>query len=91
MRTSSTSSYPAQFGKGSAVRRRGPIARWKLTIVLLFAVVAVRSVAAADGFAALGMLALSLALLSLAGLLWGCDSRDGSDWKPASAPGPGRP
>ena len=72
-------------GSRRAARVHG-VARWKLVIGFAASLVIVSLLRTVHGGAVVAVLAAGFAVLGLAGWLWGCDSRDGSDWKPVNRP-----
>jgi hypothetical protein len=74
--------------RNDTVRRRGPVAWWKITIGVAAGIALMDAAQAAHGIASLGILVTGLIVLGLLGWLWGYDSRDGADWR--NAPDPAR-
>ena len=71
---------------GPSVRRREPMAWWKLVVGLVGAIAVIDVAQAAEGLTEIAILVAALAALGLAGWLWGADSRDGADWTNAQRP-----
>ena len=63
-------------------RHRGEASWWLLISLFLLFMAAVAVAPSLPAWGALTIIAAAFGMLSVAGLLWGADSRDGSDWKP---------
>jgi hypothetical protein len=71
------------LGERRAARRRRGEASWFVLVpALLMFVAALAAARSMPAWGALLTVAAAFGALSLVGLLWGADSRDGSDWKP---------
>jgi hypothetical protein len=69
-------------GLRTSGRRPGEASWWLVVGLFVLFMVALVSAPSLPAWGAVLTMAGAFGMLSVAGLLWGADSRDGSDWKP---------